>query len=75
MQITKKLLGVVSCVDDNSDDIRVIEGLVSNTSVINIKSTNTSYTDSEIKKTQTEVILNKKKAIELNKILEKWINS
>lgn len=75
MQITKKLLGVVSCVDDNSDNIRVIEGVASNTAVINIKSTNTTYTDSEIKKIQTEVILDKKKALELHKILEKWINS
>lgn len=75
MHIAKRVLGIISCVDDNKDEIRVIEGMTSNTSVLNVKSTNTSFEADSINTIQTEIIIDLKKAVELKNVLEKWIDS
>lgn len=75
MKISRRVLGIISCVDDNKDELRIIEGVTSNTSILNFSATNVVYEDDGEKVIKTEILIDKKRAADVKTILEKFINS
>lgn len=62
--IENRVLGFVECEDDINDNLEVIEGVVFNTKVLDLKSIN--------KEMKTHIILNAEKAQEIGEILLSW---
>lgn len=62
--IENRVLGFVECEDDINDTLEVIEEIVFNTTVLNLKAINRDMT--------THIIIDTKKAKDLGEILLSW---
>lgn len=62
--IENRVLGFVECEDDINDTLEVIEGIVFNTTMLDLKAINGDMT--------THIIIDTKKAKDLGEILLSW---
>lgn len=62
--IENRVLGFIECEDDINDTLEVVEGIVFNTTVLNLKAINGDMT--------THIIIDTKKAKDLGEILLSW---